>query len=84
VCVYVCACVFVCVCVCMHACTCVYMCETLLRALHWPGRTKLQQDPSAHVYWESLIVEAKDPEPRTGAAFIGLGGACLTPGLVMH
>ena len=26
----------------------------------------------------------KDPEPRTGAAFIGLGEACLTPGLVMH
>jgi hypothetical protein len=31
-----------------------------------------------------LIAEAKRPEPRTGAAFIGLGGACLTPGLVMH
>jgi hypothetical protein len=30
-----------------------------LRALDWPGRTTLQQDPSAHVYWESLIVEAK-------------------------
>jgi hypothetical protein len=26
----------------------------------------------------------KDPEPRTGAAYIGLGEACLTPGLVMH
>jgi hypothetical protein len=25
----------------------------------------------------------KDPEPRTGAAYIGLGEACLTPGLVM-
>jgi hypothetical protein len=50
----------------------------LLRALDWPGRTTLQQDPSAHVYWESLIVEAKDPEPRTGAAYIGLGEACLT------
>jgi hypothetical protein len=24
------------------------------------------------------------PEPRTGAAYIGLGEACLTPGLVMH
>jgi hypothetical protein len=32
-----------------------------LRALDWPGRTTLQQDPSAHVYWESLIVEAKRP-----------------------
>jgi hypothetical protein len=50
----------------------------VLRALDWPGRTTLQQDPSAHVYWESLIVEAKDPEPRTGAAYIGLGEACLT------
>jgi hypothetical protein len=30
-----------------------------LRALDWPGRMTLQQDPSAHVYWESLIVEAK-------------------------
>ena len=36
-----------------------------------------QQDPSAHVYWESLIAEAKDP--RIGAAFIGLGEACLHP-----
>jgi hypothetical protein len=44
-------------------------------ALDWPGRTTLQQDPSAHVYWESLIVEAKDPKPRTGAAYIGLGEA---------
>jgi hypothetical protein len=26
----------------------------------------------------------RDPEPRTGAAFIGLGEACLTPRLVMH
>jgi hypothetical protein len=26
----------------------------------------------------------KDPEPRTGAAYIGLGEACLTPRLVMH
>jgi hypothetical protein len=50
----------------------------LLHALDWPGRTTLQQDPSAHVYWESLIVEAKDPEPRTGTAYIGLGEACLT------
>ena len=57
----------------------------VLRALDWPGRTTLQQDPSAHVYWERLIAEAKrDPKPRTGAAYIGLGEACLTPGLVMH
>jgi hypothetical protein len=26
----------------------------------------------------------RDAEPRTGAAYIGLGEACLTPGLVMH
>jgi hypothetical protein len=26
----------------------------------------------------------KDPEPRTDAAYIGLGKVCLTPGLVMH
>jgi hypothetical protein len=26
----------------------------------------------------------RDPEPRTGAAYIGLGEACLTPRLVMH
>jgi hypothetical protein len=25
----------------------------------------------------------KTPKPRTGAAYIGLGEACLTPGLVM-
>jgi hypothetical protein len=49
-----------------------------------PARTTLQQDPSVHVYWESLIAEAKRPEPRTGAAYIGLGEACLTSGLVMH
>jgi hypothetical protein len=26
----------------------------------------------------------RDPKPRTGADYIGLGEACLTPGLVMH
>ena len=26
----------------------------------------------------------RDPKPRIGAAYIGLGEACLTPGLVMH
>jgi hypothetical protein len=26
----------------------------------------------------------RDPKPRTGAVYIGLGEACLTPGLVMH
>jgi hypothetical protein len=33
----------------------------VLRALDWPAVTTLQQDPSAHVYWESLIAEAKRP-----------------------
>jgi hypothetical protein len=38
-----------------------------------------------HVYWESILLcRQEDPEPRTGAAYIGLGEACLTPGLVMH
>jgi hypothetical protein len=50
-----------------------------LRALDWPGRTTLQQDPSAHIYWESLIVEAKRPRaqnwcclhrPRRGVSHI--------------
>ena len=36
-----------------------------------------QQDPSAHVYWKSLIAETLSP--RTGAAYIGLGEACLHP-----
>jgi hypothetical protein len=26
----------------------------------------------------------RDPKPRTGAAYIDLGEACLTPGLVVH
>jgi hypothetical protein len=30
----------------------------------WPGRTTLQQDPSAHIYWESLIAEAKRPQAQ--------------------
>jgi hypothetical protein len=40
-----------------------------LRALDWPGRTTLQQDPSAHVYWESLIVEAKRPRAQNWCCF---------------
>jgi hypothetical protein len=35
--------------------------DTVLRAQDWPAVTTLQQDPSAHVYWESLIAEAKRP-----------------------
>jgi hypothetical protein len=34
-----------------------------------PGRTMLQQDPSAHVYWESLIVEAKRPRAQNWCCF---------------
>jgi hypothetical protein len=43
--------------------------RSLLRALDWPGRTTLQQDPSAHVYWESLIVEAKRPRAQNWCCF---------------
>jgi hypothetical protein len=57
---------------------------TVLRALNWPGRTTLQQDSSAHVYWESLIVEAKRPwahnwccfyRPRRGMSHTRIGYA---------
>jgi hypothetical protein len=43
--------------------------NALLRALDWPGRTTLQQDPSAHVYWESLIVEVKRPRAQNWCCF---------------
>jgi hypothetical protein len=43
--------------------------QVVLRALNWPGRTTLQQDPSAHVYWESLIVEAKRPRAQNWCCF---------------
>jgi hypothetical protein len=53
----------------------------------WPAVTTLQQDPSAHVYWESLIVEAKRPQaqnwccfyrPRRGVSHTRIGYAlCL-------
>jgi hypothetical protein len=52
-----------------------------------PARTTLQQDPSAHVYWESLIAEAKRPRaqnwcclyrPRRGVSHTRIGYAlCL-------
>jgi hypothetical protein len=35
----------------------------------WPGVTTLQQDPSAHVYWESLIAEAKRPRAQNWCCF---------------
>jgi hypothetical protein len=41
----------------------------VLRTFDWPGRTMLQQDPSAHVYWESLIVEAKRPRAQNWCCF---------------
>jgi hypothetical protein len=45
----------------------------------------LQQDPSATcLLGEHLLRRQEDPEPRTGAAYIGLEEACLTPRLVMH
>jgi hypothetical protein len=49
-----------------------------------PTRTALQQDPSAHVYWESLIAEAKRPQaqnwcclyrPRRGVSHTQIGYA---------
>jgi hypothetical protein len=44
-----------------------------------------QQDPSAtRLLGEHLLGRQEDPEPRTGAAYIGLREACLRPGLVMH
>jgi hypothetical protein len=55
-----------------------------LHTLDWPAITTLQQDPSAHVYWESLIAEAKRPRaqnwcclyrPRRGMSHIRIGYA---------
>jgi hypothetical protein len=57
---------------------------TFLRAPDWPAVTTLPQDPSAHVYWESLIVEAKRPRaqnwcclyrPRRGVSHTQIGYA---------
>jgi hypothetical protein len=56
----------------------------VLRALDWPAVTTLQQDSSAHVYWESLIAEAKRPRaqnwcclyrPRRGMSHTWIGYA---------
>jgi hypothetical protein len=41
----------------------------VLSVLDWPGRMTLQQDPSAHVYWESLIVETKRPRAQNWCCF---------------
>jgi hypothetical protein len=38
--------------------------EPFLRTPDSPARTTLQQDLSAHVYWERLIAEAKRPQAQ--------------------
>jgi hypothetical protein len=38
--------------------------QNILCAPDWPAVTTLQQDPSAHVYWESLIAETKRPRAQ--------------------
>jgi hypothetical protein len=56
----------------------------ILRMPDWPAVTTLQQDPSAHGYWESLIAEAKRPQaqnwcclcrPRRGMSHTRIGYA---------
>jgi hypothetical protein len=56
----------------------------ILRAPDLPARKTPQQDPSAHVYWESLIAEAKTPQaqnwcclyrPRRGMSHTRIGYA---------
>jgi hypothetical protein len=52
-------------------------------------RTRQQERRCNRILLHTFIGRAwlqrrRDPEPRTGAAYIGLGEACLTPGLVMH
>jgi hypothetical protein len=67
-------------CVCVCVCVCVY----LVRA-----RLNQQERRWNRILLHTFIGRAwlqrrRDPEPRTGAAYIGLGEACLTPRLVMH
>jgi hypothetical protein len=59
-------------------------CDILLRTPDWSPVKTLQQDPSAHVYWESLIAEAKRPRaqnwcclyrPRKGVSHTRIGYA---------
>jgi hypothetical protein len=51
----------------------------------WPARTMLQQDPSAHVYWESLIAEAKRPRAQNWCCLYrprrGVSWLCTRPHL---
>jgi hypothetical protein len=46
----------------VHAC--------ILRSLNWPGRTTLQQDPSAHVYSVLFLLVYISPEPWASHSFI--------------
>ena len=78
---YMCPCVPVvwCWCTCVHVCL-VCDCE---RPTHQQSRC--HNRILLHTFiGRALLQRQKDPEPRTGAAYIGLGEACLTPGLVMH
>ena len=55
------------------------LCVSVLHMLNWPGRTMLQQDPSAHVYWESIdcIGERRTtPNKENDAAYIPLHVTC--------
>jgi hypothetical protein len=50
-----------------------------LRALNWPGRTTLQQDPSVYVYWESIDCigeRRRTPNKENDAAYIPLHVTC--------
>ena len=44
--------------------------EFVLRALNWPGRMMLQQDPSAHVYSVLFLLVYISPEPWASHSFI--------------
>jgi hypothetical protein len=50
----------------------------VLHVLNWPGRMMLQQDPSAHVYWESIdcIGERRTTNKENDAAYILLHVTC--------
>ena len=49
-----------------------------LHALNWPGRMTLQQDPSAHIYWESIDCtgERRTTNKENDAAYIPLHVTC--------
>jgi hypothetical protein len=52
--------------------------KVFLHVLNWPGRTMLQQDPSAHVYWESIDFtgERRTTNKENDAAYIPLHVTC--------